>query len=138
MHNNTYTFNSTITYQVRYFDDNDKLLWEILIPWSHVYAALNLDPDPDEYDGTRDDELCQMLLACGAPAWVKNATDSYNDPEGWVVWGEALTDDELVGWAMVNPDLAGPTDDLQGLREHYVVWETSRVDQALRLPGTPQ
>jgi hypothetical protein len=82
MHNNTYTFNSTITCQVRYFDENDTLHCEILIPWAHAYAALNLDPDPDEYDGTRDNELCQMLLACGAPAWVKNPTDSYNDPEG--------------------------------------------------------
>ena len=122
MNNNIYKVNYGIPYYLEFTYDAGQSYWVIQVEWSDMYAALNLDPSID-YDDRYDEKFRQMLLACGAPDWVADPIDTYPDDGGWITWGGAVTDDELVGWAIWHPQLAGRTDDLDGLRERYATWK---------------
>ncbi len=91
-----------------------------------MYAAINLN-SKDEYDGTRVDEICQILQASGAPSWITDRTDINYDEVAWIAWDQTPTDDDLVRWAMSNPAFAGSTDDLDELRKKLPAWDFSRA-----------
>jgi hypothetical protein len=121
---------AAINYDLIRYEADDRLYRELRVYWPDVCAALNLGSE-DEYDGTREDELCQILLASGAPNWVADPTCSYCDEVAWITWDETPTDDDLVRWAMFHPKVAGSTDDLEVLRERQKAWEYHCVIQTL-------
>ena len=124
----------TIPYHLCFNPAPDILCWVLWIEWPDLHAALNLDPT-DEYDGTRDDEICQMLVASGAPDWVEDPTDWDCDPVGWMAWGGEVTQDDVIRWALCHPELAGATDDEQGLRKRFGDWARSHPEQMLQKGG---
>lgn len=124
MTNNTAA--ATIDYEIIRYEADERLYREIRVYWPDVCAAFNLGSE-DEYDGTHDDELRQILLASGAPCWVMDPFEIYYDEVAWIVYDQTPTDDDLVRWAMFNPALAGSTDDLEELRNRLPPWDFSRA-----------
>lgn len=134
-HNNAAS--AAINYDLIRYEADERLYREVRVYWPDVCAALNLSSE-DEYDGTRDDELRQILLASGAPSWVADPTDGYYDEVAWITWDETPTDDDLVWWVMRHPEVAGSTDDLETLRETHKAWDYHRVTQTLPHGGATQ
>ena len=136
MHQSTSTTATHIPYVLHCVADPDTPHWLIAVNWSDVYAAFNLDPSRDEYDMMYDDDLCEMLRACGAPDWVEDRIDCCYVPAAWVVWGGSVTDDQVHGWAMCHPKLAGRTDNEKGMRDRYVAWLSSPEGQMYLIERT--